>query len=157
LGDTCDVAGESRGDDMAEPCHAAIMWHAKRRRNREGVAVKPRRCRAQLLIRSQRCGSAFDSNGELSGCRRPLHVIASNAKQSRATHADWIASSKGLLAMTGRGWCANSQRHCELREAIAVRTIYPPLWKACGERKLTPMRTRATHAVEMPRRLAPRC
>jgi hypothetical protein len=39
-------------------------------------------------------------NDELRRFGRPLHVIASAAKQSRVTHAAWIAASQGLLAMT---------------------------------------------------------
>src|SRR4030088_2735100 len=39
-------------------------------------------------------------NDGLSLFRKPLDVIASEAKQSSATHAAWIASSQELLAMT---------------------------------------------------------
>jgi hypothetical protein len=35
-------------------------------------------------------------------------VIASEAKQSRATKKDWIASSQALLAMTGSGVCGRT-------------------------------------------------
>jgi hypothetical protein len=40
-------------------------------------------------------------NDGLKCSRSPLNVIASEAKQSSDAHADWIASSQGLLAMTG--------------------------------------------------------
>jgi hypothetical protein len=46
------------------------------------------------------CFFATARNDELKRFGQPLNVIASFAKQSRATLAGWIASSQGLLAMT---------------------------------------------------------
>jgi hypothetical protein len=56
------------------------------------------------LVSMSRQSTALRGSGLLALTRkifrRPLRVIASEAKQSRVTRAAWIASSQELLAMT---------------------------------------------------------
>src|SRR3981081_595285 len=58
-------------------------------------------------------------NDELARFHQPLNVIASEAKQSRATEKAWIASSQALLAVTNLRDSAsrpsNHWRPCLLR------------------------------------------
>jgi hypothetical protein len=59
------------------------------------------------------------TNLKVSG--QPLNVIASFAKQSSDTDADWIASSQELLAMTNLKVSGQPLRIIAARRPIPVR------------------------------------